>query len=364
VSDNLFDRLFELFQTSDPVNWGLAEEVTKSIAGQQEPIEPQLAEEYEELALAGQLRLADAGALDIGARSIVPHPIDRASWARQNYRSFGYLLEPLADAMRTGLTSGSDSAGAAIMGPLGPALVGLQAGTMVGFMSERALGLFDLPLPAIDANGGFLIIPNVEAFARDNNLDAKQVRLWATMRELVNHETIQRGAVRIKLRSSVEDMLSGLDFDASRLMDKLNNMQDPGAIQNMLSESGGMAALLGGEGAVGSSDGLAATAALVEGYGEFIVRRSAGPMLTDLAAIEAAHRRHRSSSGELSEQLHQLFGIDLNPSSAGTAADFFVDVERRWGTEALENMWGEPDQLPTLGELADVVGWAARVLLD
>ena len=46
MSDNLFEQLFELFQTPGPINWRLAREVTKSLAGSPEPIEPLLAEEY------------------------------------------------------------------------------------------------------------------------------------------------------------------------------------------------------------------------------------------------------------------------------------------------------------------------------
>ena len=93
MSDNLFDRLFELFQTSESVNWRLAEEITNSIASAPEPIEPQLAEEYEELALAAQLRLAQSGPLDIGV-GVVPHPIDRSGWAKENRRSFAHRPTP------------------------------------------------------------------------------------------------------------------------------------------------------------------------------------------------------------------------------------------------------------------------------
>jgi putative hydrolase len=362
VSDNLFDRLFELFQTTDSVNWGLAEEVTKSVAGTQEPIEPRLAEEYEELALAAHLRLADIGLVDIGAASVVPHPIDRASWARQNPRSFAYLLEPLAVAMRDGLTKGTDASTAA-MGPLGPALVGLQAGAMVGLMSERAMGLFDLPLPALDATGAYLLVTNVEAFALDNGLDAKQVRLWATLRELLHHEVTHRDTVRDRLNTDVAKALAGLDFDASRLTEILGDMQDPAGIESALSNTGGLAALLGGEGASAAATGLQATAAFIEGYGIFSVRRAGAGMLIDLVGIEGAHRRHRADSSQVSDQLRQLLGLEFDRSKPDQAVEFCVNVEKRWGPPALQTIWETARNLPTPEELSDVVGWAARVLL-
>ena len=43
--DDLFAQLFRLFQSSGPVNWKLARELTKNLAGEREPIEPDVAEE-------------------------------------------------------------------------------------------------------------------------------------------------------------------------------------------------------------------------------------------------------------------------------------------------------------------------------
>ena len=37
MSDNLFDRLFELLNTPGPVNWRLGREITQSLAGAAEP---------------------------------------------------------------------------------------------------------------------------------------------------------------------------------------------------------------------------------------------------------------------------------------------------------------------------------------
>jgi uncharacterized protein (DUF2342 family) len=39
-------------------------------------------------------------------------------------------------------------------------------------------------------------------------------------------------------------------------------------------------------------------------------------------------------------------------------------VSRRWGEEPLDGIWQGPERLPTVDELTDPVGWAARVLLD
>ena len=52
--EGLFEQLFKLLQTPGPVNWKLAREVTKSLAGTPTPVEPGVAEEYMELACLGR----------------------------------------------------------------------------------------------------------------------------------------------------------------------------------------------------------------------------------------------------------------------------------------------------------------------
>ena len=55
--EGLFEQLFKLLQSSGPVNWKLAREVTKSLAGPPQVIEPDVAEEYMELAHVAEVRI-------------------------------------------------------------------------------------------------------------------------------------------------------------------------------------------------------------------------------------------------------------------------------------------------------------------
>ena len=361
MSDNLFDRLFELFQTTDPVNWALSEEIVKSVAGERQPIDPQLAEEYQELSLAAQLQLSASGALD-AASSTIPDPVDPAGWALANHRSYGYLMLPLAEAL-----GGSDPANpmAAVMGPIGPAISGLQAGSMVGTMSTRTMGQFDAALPPLDQAKAYLVVPNVEAFAVEHGLDPRQVRLWANMRELLTHDLLSRDTVRTGLEGAARRLADSIDFDPSRLMEKLGELQDPGALDAMLGTGDGVAGLFGaGDGSDPSAADLEALAAFLEGYTDWVVRNTAGPMLPDIGAIERAFSERREVSDEAFEQLKGLVGLEIDRSLATDGAAFCDEVLRRWGGSALDRVWEDPEHLPRAGDLTDPVGWAARALLD
>lgn len=364
MSDNLFDRLFELLQTPGPVNWRLGKEITGSLAGPAEPLEPKVAEEYQELTLAAQLRLADRLSLDVSTTQTI-HPVDRQMWADRNEQSFRYLIEPLADKFSG--TSAPGMAGA-LLGPMTPVILGIQAGTMIGFMSHRVLGQFDTGLPALDHDDLFLVVPNVEGFARDHNIEPHQIRMWAVLREVTNHAILNVEWVRAHFIEAITNFYATVNFDPSALLDMLGGLQDPtgdpGAFEGLVDEPGGLARMLGSTHDAAALEPVQAFMAFVEGFGDYAVRTAAGDLIPQLAEIEDAIRLRRSEPNEAEQFLQQLLGLRLDRHQAGDAAEFCADIQRRWGAATLERLWEEPDKLPRLAELTDPVGWAARVLLD
>ncbi|NQV06861.1 zinc-dependent metalloprotease, partial [bacterium] len=144
MTDNVFDRLRDLFESSGPVNWRLAREIAESVAGEAEPIEPWVAEEYEELTMTAMLRIAAASPLDPSAAPGRILIVDRRGWAAEMAEGYAYLAEPLAGRMGADPTTGGPMG--QMMAGLGPAMVGMQMGSMVGSMSQRALARFDAGL--------------------------------------------------------------------------------------------------------------------------------------------------------------------------------------------------------------------------
>lgn len=359
-NDNLFQRLFELFQTSDPINWKLAREITRGLVGEAQPIDPVIAEEYQELALAAQLRIAPVIPLEVGDAPI-PDPVDRSAWGEANLRGFTYVIEPLID--RLAETDTQTELGE-MLASLRPALLGMQAGTFVGFLSLRTLGQFDTGLPPGDRATSLLVVPNVEDFANEQGLDTRQVRLWATMQETLHHAVRKVSWLEAHLRDLFRDYYAAMKFDASGFADTLEG-GDVSDLQSML--SGGpatLASLLGAEEQPEKAAPIKALSALVAGYGDFVVDQAASEMLPDIAAISDAINQRRLEGGEAERFLEQLVGIDLERGRARDATEFCRQVADRWGEDALGRLWTTAEHLPTLVELADPVGWAARVLLD
>ncbi len=361
MSDSIFDRLFELFQSPGPVNWKLAAEIRKSLAGAGEPVEPDLADEYMGLALAAQLRLESATHLGPVSTDRM-HPVDAATWAAENEQSFRYAIEPLAGKLTGGPIDPANPM-SAMLAPMGPAILGMQAGTMVGFMAHRALGQFDTGLPALDNDRLYLVVSNVEGFALDHGLDPKQVRMWAAAKEVFHHTVLAVPWFQERLVALVEDFYAEVSFDPTRLTETLSNMDDPSELEGMVGGAGGLAALLGGEHDEAKLAPIQALLATVEGYGDHVVERALADVLQDRERIGEAFARRRVEPNQAEQFLQQLVGLELERHRARDAADLFAQIERRWGDEAVVTLWSASDNVPSLDELTDPVGWAARVLI-
>ncbi len=362
--DDLFSQLFQLFQSSGPVNWKLAREITKNLAGEREPIDPSLSEEYLELAHAAEVR--------IGAVSDLPapspgelNPTDRATWAADNQQTFKVLVEPLSGKFSSGAPSGGEAFGGleAMLEPMGPALLGMQAGTLVGVLAHRALGQFDTGIPAVDHDQPYLIVPNVESFASEHGLDPQQVRLWAVLHEMVFARLMKIEWLRGHFVSQVEAFYDTVEFDFSDLMGNLTALEDPSQLQDLLGDDAATPELLKATADEEKLGAVQAFAAFIEGYGDYVVGKAGGEMLPDLARIEQANTERRTATDQSEQYLPQIAGLQFRRELADTAAQFCRDVERRWGEEALARIWDDPQNLPRLEELSDPVGWAARVLL-
>lgn len=359
MSDDFFAQLIELFNQPGPVNWKLAEQVARRLSGEPEPLDPWLAEEYVQLARVAQLTIAEKTGLETAPASDAS-PVDRATWAQRNLRSFRYLVEPLAEKMTAAPATGPFDA---ILKPLGPALLGLQMGVMLGFLSHRVLGQFDIGLPSAEESELYLVVPNVEAFARDHALDARQVRLWVALHEVAHQAEFSRSWVRPHFLHLIEDYLGGFDFDPATITEKLESLRAPEEMERLLSDPAGIAGLITTPEQRPKLEEVQAFMAATEGYGEWLMDRAAPHLLPELPKMREAMVRRRAEPSEGEQLLNRLLGLELKAEQYRLGTSFCTEVARRWGDEAVERLWEQAENLPTLGELRDPVGWAARVFL-
>ncbi|HZU81125.1 MAG TPA: zinc-dependent metalloprotease, partial [Acidimicrobiales bacterium] len=183
---------------TSPVSWEVAERVAAWFASGKSPLgsaaitldpatERRLHDDFAAFtAKAEELVVAETGLRPASGppKAVV---VDRAAWARRNISSFRRLLEPVLDKMQGTAT---------LPGPLGSAARatgGAQLGVVLGWMSTRVLGQYDLLLTESDepdeADLGDTVAyvgPNIVALERRHGFDPAQFRLWIALHEVTH----------------------------------------------------------------------------------------------------------------------------------------------------------------------------------
>ena len=94
--DDIFSRLFELFNQPGPVNWKLAAEVSHHLTGERVPVDPWAAEEYRELTRLAEYRLEQVSPIPVAPAPDVL-PVDAREWADRHLEAYGYRGEAFTD---------------------------------------------------------------------------------------------------------------------------------------------------------------------------------------------------------------------------------------------------------------------------
>src|SRR3954465_522621 len=150
------------------VDWSIARQIARFAAGNAD------APGYD-LRLPAHGRDAQAhvtGYTGIVPAEPLPHPeaVDRAEWAEVNVNGLGSMLTPVTDRLSTRL----DTAGA-LAGPLRMvtgATLAAEAGLVVGYMSQRVLGQYELSLLQPDVTPRLLFVaPNLGRAVHDLGVD-------------------------------------------------------------------------------------------------------------------------------------------------------------------------------------------------
>jgi coenzyme F420 biosynthesis associated uncharacterized protein len=334
------------------VDWRLAERVAEAVAGGDGAGPP----------LAGGLNL-DAMATRACERvsayariqPAVPPPaleaVGRKEWARANLETMGGTLEPLLDRLGSGPLQSA-----------GGALIGVEAGGIVGFMGRNVLGQYELALLDPERPPRLLLVaPNLREAARTFEADEAELLEWVVFHE-ITHAVQFTGVpwLREHLAAMLRELLSSVkvEIEPAALL-RLPKLQDVRAAWDAVREGGLVHAVAGPE-RKGIIDRLQATMALIEGHAEHVMDEAGAAVLPSLPKLRESLERRRSEKPPLVKLLERLLGLDLKMRQYLIGKRFCDAVVRDWGIEGLNRAWSAPDQLPTLAELDDPAAWVRR----
>lgn len=349
----------------EPVAWDVAEQVAAKVAGRTETrvdwatLRGLVTDFQEVTAQAEQLVEASTGLRSLvgPARAQVA---TREEWVHANISSFRRLLGPVLER------AGKNGRGLpGLLGQVGRIAAGAEMGVVLGWMSGRVLGQYDL----LFAEGGdapadavYYVGPNIVALERRHGFDPREFRLWIALHELT-HRAQFTGVpwLRAYFLDLVERSVAIASPDPRQLLDALGRMAvDIRSGRNPLAESGLIGAFASPE-QLATLRSIQGMMSLLEGHGDVTMDRAAADLIPSAARFSKVLRARRESASGFAKFFQQLIGLEAKLRQYADGEKFVREIERTGGPELLQLAWAGPENLPTAAEIKAPGEWVSRV---
>jgi putative hydrolase len=379
----LFRELQRLLMSqSGPVNWEIAGQISTAVAQMRESGDrpgPGEQAEFEEDCRLAEMRVGQLTGLESPGSITKVEVVDRVEWAQANLEAIRPFMERLSaglgGALSGGLgnlgglggfgaTSGSEEEAAAVpmsaaLGMLGPLIFGLEVGFLMGFLSRRVLGQYDLCLPRGDGSRLWLVYPNIAEAQASLGLDARQFRMWLALHEVTHQlEFASIPWVRSHFTGLVERFIDAAEIDSGEAMSRLQSLGDPEQLSHLMSHPEELLPMLITPPQQELARQIETLMALLEGYTEWVMEQIGSELLPEFSKIREGLSRRKAERSSVERLLEGLLGIDLKPAQYRQGERFVRAVA---GAGQLSKLWEGSATLPTPAELGEPTRWLSRV---
>ena len=349
-------------QPAETVSWDLARRVAAQVARRGSTVDPDslrgLQRDFDEFTELAEGLVAQATGLSSLSGKARGRVTDRNGWIAANIASFRRLIGPLTAKL-------GDVSMPAAIAPVSRALTGTQIGLILGWMSGRVLGQYDLLLTEDDHPEDqdivYYVGPNVLALERRHDFAPREFRLWIALHE-VTHRAQFTGVpwLRPHFLSLVERGLDVATPDPKELLASLRRAADEiRAGRNPLAESGLVGVIAGPE-QLAVLHEVQALMSLLEGHGDVTMDRAGEGLVPGAARFSKVLRARRSEVRGVARFLQQLVGLEAKMRQYAEGERFVEQVEREGGPALLARVWDGPEMLPSLDEIRSPELWVGR----
>lgn len=374
-------RLQELLSWREgPVNWPLAKETARSIAGEPRPILGDMSAQsaWNDAVLTADTWLAphtNLPSVPGPAKALSPHEwIDLATGPNGIAR----YVEPVATGMHKALAKGISQEGglgismgdmSAHVTPISAMATGIQVGQIAGHLATQLVGAWDLSVPTLMTDTVAVIGGVSTELATTNGFDPREVEFVLALREcahrrlftgvpwLLDHLTGELRAYGEAADFNIEALMAG--FGDMSAMDPAQ-MNDPEVMQRMAEQAEQIHNQRSPE-QEAIQERLQTLITLIHGYTDVLVRRAGEGRLPNLGVILNVFEERSAQPGTGEQFMVNLLGLNLHPEDVNQGTTFCDAVERARGASGLDRVWAAAEHLPTYGEVMNPRRWLLRV---
>jgi coenzyme F420 biosynthesis associated uncharacterized protein len=350
------------------IDWEWATRVAIRAAGRTPSLHPgaraQLQAEYEQMLRDIEEPIASYTGNRLSLANTAIEVLDRPGWIRANMVNFRDLLQPVEELYQS-TTAQSRFAPPPGLQHATRLMLSSQVGLLVGYLSRRVLGQYDIALLGQEPLSGgklYFVEPNLRQVQEMLAVPRDELRRWIALHEATHaHEfelhpwlrTHMNASLRRYLRLLIEDMRGRdgegtLGMIANRFLGNLRRGHN--VIQALMTPE--QRELM---------SHLQALMSLAEGYSNHVMNAVGRRLLPNYELIHerVEHRQRQRSQAEV--LFLKITGLALKMEQYKLGERFVDHVVRERGVAFVNRAWEEPETLPTEAEIRDPARWIGRM---
>lgn len=289
-----------------------------------------------------------------------PHPavarvLNRQEWAAANVTSMLELMSPLLNKMQAKFDEANAIPGAKYAYK---AALGAQLGTVLGFLSQRVLGQYDILVG--HQNQVWFVGPNVVTMERRFGFLPRDFRLWIVLHELTHRSQFEANPwVRPHFLGLVNQMLESMEMDAKTLADRMvatfkaspRNKHDTTPLVMRVLQPNQLEIF----------NRLQAFMSVIEGHGNFVMDRVGEGRIPSQPRMSQALRGGSSVGTPMAKLMAKVLGFELKKAQYVQGQLFFDAVYASAGSPGVRAVFHSAEAMPTLEEVKSPDRWLSRV---
>jgi coenzyme F420 biosynthesis associated uncharacterized protein len=280
--------------------------------------------------------------------------ISRADWVRTNADSFAALMAPLSESL--GKTSG-------VSRGMAGKVMGMELGAVLGFLSQRVLGQYELVLPTGDDDKGDTVLfvgANVLAMERKHEFRPSHFRFWVALHECA-HRAQFTGVpwMRDYFLSLVGELVATSKTSSGQVARVVGEIARGDLSRDDLLGDTGLIGLFASPEQQVALNKVQALMSLLEGHGHVVMDRIGEREIVDVGRMSSVLKARRKDPKTAA--FMKLVGVEMKLKQYEQGAKFIASVEDHASWDALSMAWESPETLPTLEEIDDAPAWLDRM---
>jgi coenzyme F420 biosynthesis associated uncharacterized protein len=337
------------------IDWAVARDVGRTVGGPGPAIaaidRARMREDLAGVVPEAQDLVTELTGMRVDGFRARPWVMSRAEWVATNLTGLQRLIDPLAER----LLSEKDRS------EIRRKALGAQIGVLLGYVSRRVLGQYDVFLPPDDEGLLYFVGPNLADVEQRFRLDGHEFHLWVSLHEVTHR--VQFGAtpwLRAYLSGLVDAYLETVHMDTHELIAQLRRAIDDVRTGSVDWRGPNALLLLMTPEQRGLFHRMQALMSLLEGHASFVMNNAAVGRITELERMRRALSERRRSTGP-EKAFQRAIGLESKVQQYDAGERFVREIVREGGWETLNRVWASEVELPTIDEIPQPERWLRRV---